>query len=124
VYYFSYPCSLTVRLLLTCGADVDVLDANKNTPLHRLVQNDSISDVIIIIIDILCNCGAHLDHVNHKGQTPLDLIPSFQKEVIQYFKEKIGVRSLKCICAGLVQQKYLAYEDLLSTFLINFIQKH
>jgi Fem-1 family protein b len=115
---------VTARLLISCGANVDVLDSNKNTSLHILVQHGSIPDVVIMIIDILCNSGAHLDQVNSRGQTPLELIPSFQNEIIQYLKEKIGVRQLKCICARLIQKECLLYKDFLSISLTNFVQKH
>ncbi|CAF1281156.1 unnamed protein product [Rotaria sordida] len=119
----NYPCWMTVRLLINCGANVDVLDSNKNTPLHIIVQNVSIFNVIIIM-DILCNFGAHLDYVNNKGQTPIESIPSFQNEIIQHFKEKMGVRQLKCICAHLIQKECFLYRKFLSTSLINFVQKH
>ncbi|CAF1113190.1 unnamed protein product [Adineta steineri] len=120
----TYPCSMTVRLLLICGANVDVLDLNKNTPLHIVVQNETISNEIISIINLLYHAGAHLDHVNNKRQTPFELIPLFQNEVIQHLKQTIDIRSLKCICAQLIQRESLSYENLLPTSLINFIQKH
>ncbi|CAF3296898.1 unnamed protein product [Rotaria sp. Silwood2] len=119
----DYPCWMTVRLLLNCGANIDVLDSNKNTPLHLIVQNGSIFNVIIII-NILCNFGAHLDYVNNNGQIPIELVPSSQNEIIQHFKEKMGVRRLKCICAHLIQKECLLYEKYLSTSLLNFVQKH
>jgi len=114
---------MTARLLVNCGANVDILDSNKNTPLHIIVQNSSTFDVIVII-NILCNSGAHLDHVNNKGQIPLDLLSRFQNEIIQYLKEKMGVSQLKCICARLIQKECLEYQKFFSTSLVNFIQKH
>jgi len=114
---------MTARLLVNCEANVDILDSNKNTPLHILVQSSLTFDVIGII-NILCDSGAHLDHVNNNGQIPLDLIPTFQKEIIQYLKEKMGIRRLKCICARLIQKECLEYQEFLSASLINFIQKH
>ncbi|CAF3830950.1 unnamed protein product [Rotaria sp. Silwood1] len=119
----NYPCWMTVRLLLNCGANVEILDSNKNTPLHIIVQNVSIFNVIIII-DILCNFGAHLDYVNNKGQIPIELVPSFQNEIIQHLKEKMGIRQLKCICAHLIKKECLLYRKFLSTSLFNFVEKH
>lgn len=114
---------MTTRLLIHCGANVDILDLNQNTPLHILVQSTPTLDVLIII-DILCKSGAHLDHVNNKGQIPLDLIPIYHHDIIQYLKEKMGVKRLKCICARLIQKECLEYQEVLSMSLINFIQKH
>ncbi|CAF3747387.1 unnamed protein product [Rotaria sp. Silwood1] len=119
----NYPCWMTVRLLLNCGANVEILDSNKNTPLHIIVQNVSIFNVIIII-DILCNFGVHLDYVNNKGQIPIELVPSFQNEIIQHLKEKMGIRQLKCICAHLIKKECLLYRKFLSTSLFNFVEKH
>ncbi len=122
-FLFSYPCWMTTHLLLNCGAYVDIFDINRNTPLHRLVQN-SLSIDIIMIINILCNFGAHLDYVNNQGQIPLELIGISQNEIIRYLKEKMGVRRLKCICARLIQKESLQYQNLFSTSLISFTQKH
>ncbi|CAF1595078.1 unnamed protein product [Adineta ricciae] len=119
-----YPCSVTARLLITCGAHVDVLDANKNTPLHLLVQNDDVSDKTLSMMDVLYQAGAHMDHVNDKGQTPFELIPPDNVGVVQHFKEILGVRSLKCICARLIQRERLHYDDTLSKVLTHFVQKH
>lgn len=114
---------MTIRLLINCGENVDILDSNHNTPLHILVQNDSTSD-ICIIIDLLWKSGAHLDHVNKKGEIPLDLIPIYHSNISQYLKEKMGIRQLKCICARLIQKECLKYHEFLSISLINFIEKH
>ena len=66
----SYSCWVTARLLIGCGADVDTLDVNKNTPLHLLVQNSPSLD-FIMVSNILCDFDAHLDHVNNQRQIPL-----------------------------------------------------
>ncbi len=122
-YSFRYPCWRTVRLLVHCGANVDVLDSNQNTPLHIIVQNHFTFDVIVII-DILCDSGAHLDSVNNQGQIPIELISVFENEIIQHLTEKMGVKRLKCICARLIRKESLEYQELFSKSLIDFIQKH
>lgn len=114
---------MTFRLLVNCGGDIDSLDSKKNTPLHIVVQNNSIPNVFIIM-DILHNFGAHLDYVNDNNQTPIDLIQPCQNEIIEHLKRKMGVRRLKCICAHLIQNKCLFYENFLSKLLISFVQKH
>lgn len=91
--------------------------------MHLLVQN-SFSIDVMMIINILCNSGAHFDHVNNQGQIPLELIQVSQYEIMRYLKEKMGVRRLKCICARLIQNECLRYENCFSTSLTDFIQKH
>ena len=34
---FSFPCATTTKLLIACGADVNSMDNNRNTPLHLIV---------------------------------------------------------------------------------------
>ncbi|CAF4425000.1 unnamed protein product [Rotaria sp. Silwood2] len=67
----KYPCLHTARLILQCGADVNAIDAIRNTPLHIFVSNSTIVDDTII--QYLCNAGAHLDYVNALGETPIDV---------------------------------------------------
>lgn len=121
---FSYPCALTVRFLLSCGLYVDCLDIYRNTPLHRLMQNPSSIETIMIIGDLFCEFGAHLDQVNNRGEIPLEVIPITHKEISRYLKEKMGVRQLKCICARLIRQETLIYQNYFSNSLLNFIDKH
>ena len=75
-------------------------------------------------MDVLYQAGAHMDHVNDKGQTPFELIPPDNVGVVEHFKEILGVRSFKCICARLTQREKLYYDDILSKVLTHFVQKH
>lgn len=122
--FFSYPCALTVRFLLSCGLYVDSLDIYRNTPLHRLMQNTSSMETIMIIGDLFCEFGAHLDQVNNRGEIPLELIPVTHDEIRRYLKEKMAVRQLKCICARLIRKQTLNYQEYFSNSLLNFIDKH
>lgn len=62
-------------MLIQCGADVNAMDSERNTPLHIIVgYHKSISDFATlrsIIVD-LTKAGAHIDCVNIRGQTPLN----------------------------------------------------
>ncbi|CAF2575341.1 unnamed protein product [Rotaria sp. Silwood2] len=122
-FSIDYPCWMTTRLLIDCSADVNDLDLNRNTPLHKLVQNISSSNVLQII-DILCNAGAHLDYVNIQGQTPLQSVVSFRFKIIERLKKKIDVIRLKCCCARLIRQYKFSYENMFSTSLVDFVRKH
>ncbi|CAF1476390.1 unnamed protein product [Adineta steineri] len=119
----EYPCSLTTHLLISCGADIDAMDIDGNTPLHILMRNNSSSNTINML-NILCDAGAHLDFANTKGHRPMDSMPAFRKKLYEQMKKKIDVTRLKCFCARLIQQQKFSYENSLSISLINFIQKH
>ena len=114
---------MTTRLLIGCGANVNVFDSDGNTPLHNLVKNISTTDVFKMI-DLLYNAGAHLDYINSKGQTPLQLVPLLPIKIIEHLKKKMDVIRLKCCCARLIRQQKLSYENIFSTALICFIRKH
>lgn len=70
-----FPCSETTSLLLACGADVNAMDRDGNTPLHLIVNyHKAISDfpTLYSIITELIENGAHMDCVNKRGETPLE----------------------------------------------------
>lgn len=76
----KFPCPDTVKLLLHCGASVDSVDCEKNTPLHTLVATFQVyrattADAIGRVVDIiklLIGAGVHLDCVNIEGLTASD----------------------------------------------------
>lgn len=72
---FRFPCVETTRLLIRCGANVNAMDCDRNTPLHVIVNyHKPISDFITLhsIITELTENGAHVDCVNKRGETPLE----------------------------------------------------
>lgn len=75
IFFTRFPCDATARLLIQCGADVNAMDNERNTPLHFIVQYEKpISDFMTlhsIIIDLV-EAGAHMDTVNSQGKTPFD----------------------------------------------------
>lgn len=73
--FFRFPCAETTRLLIQCGADVNAMDSERNTPLHLIVSYQKpISDFMTLhtIIMDLTEAGAHMDVVNSRGETPYD----------------------------------------------------
>jgi Fem-1 family protein b len=126
-FFCSYPCIMTVRLLLFCGIDVDAMDSARNTALHILVRN-SLTNKSMAIIDFLCNnAGAHIDFADNHGNSPIqdnDIMPHHKREKIQRWRQKLGVRSLKCHCARLAKYGRLPYQNCLSSSLVNFVYRH
>ncbi len=119
-----YPCHKTVGLLLQCGANVDAIDSERNTSLHLIAQRKDDIENILFIINLLCDTGgAHPDCVNNQGQTPLD--SAFNIHIKTHLREKIGVGQLKCLCARLIRQREITFQDYkFSSSLVNFIEKH
>ncbi|CAF1361198.1 unnamed protein product [Adineta ricciae] len=119
-----YPCHRTVALLLHCGASIDAIDAERNTPLHLIAQRKDDIENVLFIINLLCDAGrAHSDCVNSQGQTPLESASNIH--VRTHLQEKIGVNRLKCLCARLIRQKNIMFDNCqFSCLLVDFINKH
>lgn len=124
--FFSirYPCHKTVGLLLRCGANVDAIDSDRDTPLHLIAQRKTDIENVLFIINLLCDIGgAHPDCVNDRGQTPLESASNIH--VKEHLREKIGVGRLKCRCARLIRQQRIDFQNYqFSSSLIHFIEKH
>ncbi|CAF3477166.1 unnamed protein product [Rotaria sp. Silwood1] len=115
----EYPCLLTVRTLLQCGADVNQPDAMRNTPLHIFLFNSVTCDETII--QCLCDAGAHLDYVNNWRKTAIDVAPSIA--IKQLLKSKMKF-SLKCLCARLIQHSNVPFCGNIPTSLVRFVEEH
>ena len=57
--------------LLHCGADVNRLDGEGNTPLHRSLMHGPPS--LLPLLELLLDRGADINARNRAGATPLDL---------------------------------------------------
>lgn len=119
LWYFRYPCLLTVRLLLQCGAAINATDALGNTPLHVFVSNWAINDETIL--ELLCDSGAHLDRVNASRETAINIATNLT--IIQLLKSKMKL-SLKCLCARLIQNNNILYHGKITASLIRFVEEH
>ncbi|CAF3089608.1 unnamed protein product [Rotaria sp. Silwood2] len=74
----KYPCHKTIGLLLQCGANVDAIDSERNTPLHLIAQRKHDIENVLFIINLLCDIGgAHPACVNSQGRTPLEAACGF-----------------------------------------------
>ncbi|EFA05982.1 protein fem-1 homolog B isoform X2 [Tribolium castaneum] len=121
----KFPCAETTRLLIKCGADVNAMDYDRNTPLHVIVNyHKPISDFLTLhsIITDLTEAGAHLDCVNKRGETPLEASATGSvAEIILKTQMKL---SLKCIAANAVKHHKLTYQGQVPEALESFIELH
>uniref|UniRef100_T1JE69 Protein fem-1 homolog B n=1 Tax=Strigamia maritima TaxID=126957 RepID=T1JE69_STRMM len=120
----NFPCAATAKLLIKCGADVNALDKDRNTPLHLIVTYQKpITDFLTLhsIIMALIEGGAHMDTVNYKGQTPFEAATTGVAEIILRTQSKL---SLKCIAAKAVRKFNVSYQGQVPQTLESFIELH
>ncbi|KAK8750217.1 hypothetical protein OTU49_015314, partial [Cherax quadricarinatus] len=121
---YRFPCATTTKLLIACGADVNSMDKNRNTPLHLIVPYQKpISDFLTLhnIIMALIENGAHMDTVNQMGATPFDSATTGVAEIILRTQKKL---SLKCLAAKAVKINGILYKGQVPRHLEAFIELH
>ena len=120
----SFPNAILAKLLIKCGAAVNVVDSENNSPLHIIVRYAKpISDFLTLhnIIMILLNAGAHIDMCNKEGKTPTETSTTGVAEIILRTQNRI---SLKCICARAVKKHKVVYKEQLPMLLEEFVDIH
>ncbi|RZF44658.1 hypothetical protein LSTR_LSTR000610 [Laodelphax striatellus] len=118
-----FPCSDTAKLLIHCGANVNAMDDEGNTPLHVIVRQHHANDFIALhkIVNSLAEAGAHIDVVNAKGKTPFELATSGFAENVVRHHTKIN---LMCLAARVIQQNRVPYYGQVPQSLEEFIDLH
>ncbi|XP_065133398.1 protein fem-1 homolog B [Paramisgurnus dabryanus] len=120
----SFPNAQVTKLLIDCGAQVNAVDREGNSPLHLIVQyNRPISDFLTLhsIIISLVEAGAHTDMTNKQKKTPLDKSTTGVSEILLKTQMKM---SLKCLAARAVQQHQILYRDQIPKSLEEFVEYH
>ncbi|KAM9753716.1 protein fem-1 homolog B [Menidia menidia] len=120
----SFPNAQVTKLLLDCGAQVNAVDHEGNTPLHVIVQyNRPISDFLTLhaIIISLVEAGAHTDRTNKQQKTPLDKSTTGVSEILLKTQMKM---SLKCLAARAVRRHQITYRDQIPKTLEEFVEFH
>ncbi|KAK9516110.1 hypothetical protein VZT92_024066 [Zoarces viviparus] len=120
----SFPSAQVTKLLLDCGAQVNAVDHEGNTPLHVIVQyNRPISDFLTLhaIIINLVEAGAHTDMTNKQKKTPLDKSTTGVSEILLKTQMKM---SLKCLAARAVRRHQITYRNQIPKTLEEFVEFH
>ncbi|XP_031162539.1 protein fem-1 homolog B [Sander lucioperca] len=120
----SFPSAQVTKLLLDCGAQVNAVDHEGNTPLHVIVQyNRPISDFLTLhaIIISLVEAGAHTDMANKQKKTPLDKSTTGVSEILLKTQMKM---SLKCLAARAVRLHQITYRNQIPKTLEEFVEFH
>ena len=119
-----FPCAAATKLLIEAGADVGAMDAERNTPLHKIVSYQKIvSDFLTLhaIITALVEAGAHIDVVNARGLTPMQCATTGVAEIILKSQARL---TLKCLAAQSVRRHNLSYQGQVPESLVTFIELH
>ncbi|KAG8230725.1 hypothetical protein J437_LFUL010826 [Ladona fulva] len=98
-----FPCLPVVKILLECGAPVNVRNDSYSTPLHIAAEPGNYNREVF---SLLLEYGAHLDQPNRTGLEPvvmLRAIPEAEKfHLLQY-------SSLRCLAAKVVVRQCIPY---------------
>ncbi|XP_073999776.1 protein fem-1 homolog B isoform X2 [Rhodnius prolixus] len=119
-----FPCASTTKLLIKCGADVNALDNERNSPLHIIAgYQKPIRNFLTLhsIITLLIEAGAHVDIVNNRGEIPTDTATTGITEIILRTQSK---PSLKCLAARAINRHQLRYRSQVPEALVSFIELH
>jgi ankyrin repeat protein len=68
------------ELLLTQGADVNLTDQEGDSPVHNLLNQMERDDQLMDYLQAYVESGADLNKTNGKGQTPLEIVASYQSD--------------------------------------------
>lgn len=111
-----------VALLVECGADVNALDNNGNTPLHIVTIHNARPNSSII--KILIDNNSHLDLKNKDGQTPLEFLKNNSTFLSDNHICPVKHITLQCLCAQTITKHNLIYKNFLSKEVSNFVKIH
>ncbi|CAC5398415.1 FEM1B [Mytilus coruscus] len=116
----SFPNGLLTELFMQCGACPNVVDCQKNTPLHIIVRHNDPETLHPCMLSLIKN-GAHIDMCNLDKKTPLEC--SLTDVACSIIRNNSEI-SLKCIAARCIQKNVVQFKDLVPDFLEEFIAMH
>ena len=117
-----FPNETLCNTFVACGANVNALDNNMNTPLHIIAKCANADlDVISNIIVCLMDNGAHVDACNIDGKMAADVAATDTAKSVVKAHAKL---SLKCISARIVKKHRIEYQGKIPESLHDFINIH
>ncbi|CAH1796176.1 unnamed protein product [Owenia fusiformis] len=120
----KFPNHIMTRMFCECGADVNAVNTDGDTPLHTIVRYDKpISDfhTLHAAIMSLIEYGAHVDMTNNLRKTAIDVSLTGVSEII--IKTSTSF-TLKCLTAQVVKKKEISYVGQIPIELEEFIEMH
>ena len=123
----EFPNQLVARVLLDASAPVNVVDQDRNTPLHLLmseyqrrpITSRLSSNPTATIARDLLKKGVHVDLANHCG------VPAFNgvSNIVPEFNKATHL-TLKCLAAHAVNIHNLSYAEDIPRSLLKFVELH
>ena len=123
----GFPCIKTVQLLLDAGFNVNALNNNGDTPLHRAAMFNPFHWTqyhrITKMLEVLLLGGAHLDYTNNDGLTAMDKSMNVRAESFLSYRYNKTL-CLKCVSARAVKKYGRPYFGEVPKILEKFISMH
>ena len=120
-----FPCAETMQLLLNAGFNVNAVNNDGDTPLHRAVTFTPWTadkfDIVTDMLEVLLDGGAHHDFVNNDGKTAMDMAATDDARRILSERKTL---ELKCIAARAVKKFGLPYSGIVPKALEKYISMH
>lgn len=115
-FYSPFPSLSVIKTLVECGADVNSLDWQRNTPLYNSVKYDLQDGGIL---SYLLEVGAHVDICNIYGGSALSLMESQGFPLCQMTHV-----SLRCLASKVIIAHNLPYWQEIPVALFSFVEMH
>ena len=123
-HMFKFPNLQLCKIFLKCGAKVDSLDKNNNSPLHLIINSSYKGTDFKTLRDIvkcLCENGAHADIYDIDNKTTLNYSDKLSLKTLLRSHSKI---SLSCIAARAIKKYKIKYRNNIPTSLQIFVDLH
>ena len=120
----KFPNLQLCKIFLRCGAKVDSLDKNNNSPLHLIINSSykgTDFKTIREIVKCLCDNGAHADIYDIDNKTTLSSSDKLALKTLLRAHSKI---SLSCIAARAIKKYELKFRNNLPNTLQTFVDLH
>lgn len=119
-FYSPFPSLSVIKILVECGANVNSLDGQRNTPLYNGAMFLNYSDLQDGgILSYLLEVGAHVDICNNHGSSALSLMESQGFPLC-----RMTYISLKCLASNVIIKNKLPYKQEIPVSLVPFVELH